>query len=91
MAPSTPIQPGVFVEEIAGAVHPISGVSTSVTAFVGHTESGPVDRAVPVARVGIEPGEEGPDESGPSGGWPGPACLRRFNAAPQNSSLCANL
>src|SRR5437764_11404542 len=40
--------PGVYVEELASGVHTITGVSTSVTAFVGRTLRGPVNEAVTV-------------------------------------------
>ena len=40
--------PGVYVEEVAGGSRPIQGVGTSVAAFVGFTEKGPVGRAVRV-------------------------------------------
>ena len=38
--------PGVYIEELPSGVHTIVGVSTSVTAFVGETGRGPVDRPV---------------------------------------------
>jgi phage tail sheath protein FI len=34
---------GVYVEEIPSGVHPITGVATSITAFVGFAERGPVN------------------------------------------------
>jgi len=44
--PVSPTYPGVYVEEIPSGVHTISGVSTSITAFVGYTARGAVDEAV---------------------------------------------
>ena len=38
--------PGVYIEEIPSDVHTVTGVSTSVTAFVGFTVSGSVDTPV---------------------------------------------
>jgi uncharacterized protein len=38
--------PGVYVEEISSGVRPISGVATSITAFVGWANQGPNDQAV---------------------------------------------
>ncbi len=38
--------PGVYIEEIPSGVHTITGVATSITAFVGRTPRGPVDAAV---------------------------------------------
>jgi hypothetical protein len=38
--------PGVYTQEISSGVHPISGVSTSVAAFVGWASQGPIDRPV---------------------------------------------
>jgi phage tail sheath protein FI len=40
--------PGVYVSEIASGVRTITGVATSVTAFVGKTRRGPVDEALVV-------------------------------------------
>src|SRR4051794_25419998 len=40
--------PGVYVEEIPSGVRPITGVATSVTAFVGRALRGPVDAAVTI-------------------------------------------
>lgn len=42
-------QPEVNVEETVSGVHPIVGVATSVTAFLGPAAQGPTDEAVPVA------------------------------------------
>jgi phage tail sheath protein FI len=44
--PVTVTYPGVYIEEIPSGVHTISGVATSITAFVGRTARGPVN--VPV-------------------------------------------
>ena len=44
--PIVPTYPGVYVEEIPSGVRTISGVSTSVTAFVGAARRGPINRAV---------------------------------------------
>src|SRR5882724_10432262 len=38
--------PGVYIEEIPSGVHTITGVSTSITAFVGYTARGDVDNAI---------------------------------------------
>jgi len=43
--PSQLTYPGVYVEEISSGVHAITGVSTSVTAFVGYTARGLDHRA----------------------------------------------
>lgn len=44
--------PGVYVEEIPSGVRTISGVSTSVTAFVGFLKRGPLDESVRVLSFG---------------------------------------
>jgi len=44
--PVTPTYPGVYIEELPSAVRTITAVTTSVTAFVGHTARGPVDTPV---------------------------------------------
>jgi len=38
--------PGVYIQEISSGVKTITGVSTSVTAFIGRTKKGPVDMAL---------------------------------------------
>jgi uncharacterized protein len=50
--PILPTYPGVYVEEIASGVRTITGVSTSVTAFVGSARRGPINRAVRVLNYG---------------------------------------
>lgn len=46
--PSTLTYPGVYVEEIASGVRTITGVGTSITAFVGRTLRGPVNSPVTI-------------------------------------------
>lgn len=50
--PVTPTYPGVTIEEIPSGVHTITGVSTSVTAFIGYTAKGPVNKAVQIFNQG---------------------------------------
>lgn len=38
--------PGVYIKEVPSGVHTISGVSTSIAAFIGRSAKGPVDKAV---------------------------------------------
>ncbi len=40
--------PGVYIEEIPSGVRTITGVATSIAAFVGWAPMGPIDRAEPV-------------------------------------------
>ena len=40
--PVTLLQPGVYIEEVPSGVHTITGVATSITAFVGRALRGPV-------------------------------------------------
>ena len=42
---TTYLSPGVYVEEVDRGPKPIQGVSTSVAAFVGFAEKGPIDEA----------------------------------------------
>lgn len=42
---STYLAPGVYVEEKSSGIKPIEGVSTSVGAFIGVSEKGPVNKA----------------------------------------------
>ena len=44
--------PGVYVEEISSGVRTITGVATSITAFIGRALRGPVDKAVVVNSFG---------------------------------------
>ena len=44
--------PGVYVEEVPSGVRTITGVATSMTAFVGRAARGPVDRPVTVTSFG---------------------------------------
>lgn len=44
--------PGVYVEEIPSGVRTISGVSTSVTAFVGRARKGPLDEPITIFNFG---------------------------------------
>jgi Bacteriophage tail sheath protein len=38
--------PGVYIQEAVSGVHPITGVATSITAFVGRTQRGPTNLPV---------------------------------------------
>ncbi|HEY6252281.1 MAG TPA: Ig-like domain-containing protein, partial [Candidatus Angelobacter sp.] len=44
--PPTFTYPGVYIEEIPSGVHTITGVATSIAAFVGWAPQGPTDKAV---------------------------------------------
>ena len=44
--PTTPTYPGVYIEEVPSGVRTITGVATSVAAFVGYFSRGPLDEAV---------------------------------------------
>ena len=46
--PITPTYPGVYVTEIPSGVRPITGVATSITAFLGAALKGPVNRPTQV-------------------------------------------
>jgi Bacteriophage tail sheath protein len=41
--PVAPTYPGVYIEEVPSGVHTITGVATSITAFVGYTARGDVN------------------------------------------------
>src|SRR5271165_6783656 len=43
--PPTLTYPGVYIEEIPSGVHTITGVATSIAAFVGWAPQGPTDKA----------------------------------------------
>jgi phage tail sheath protein FI len=44
--PATLTYPGVYIEELSSGVHTITGVATSIAAFVGWANQGPIDEAV---------------------------------------------
>jgi len=46
--PILPTYPGVYIEELPSGVRTITGVSTSVTGFIGRARRGPVDDAVAI-------------------------------------------
>ncbi|MBD0269970.1 MAG: phage tail sheath family protein, partial [Cyanobacteria bacterium Co-bin8] len=47
-----PTYPGVYIEEVPSGVRTITGVATSITAFVGRTLRGPVDEPVTINSYG---------------------------------------
>jgi phage tail sheath protein FI len=44
--PAALTYPGVYIEEIPSGVRTITGVATSITAFIGRADRGPADKAV---------------------------------------------
>jgi uncharacterized protein len=48
MMPIAPTYPGVYVEEIPSGVRTITGVATSITAFIGRALRGPIDEPVTI-------------------------------------------
>ncbi|MFO7170571.1 MAG: phage tail sheath subtilisin-like domain-containing protein [Chloroflexota bacterium] len=50
--PVTPTYPGVYIEEIPSGVRTITGVATSITAFVGRTRRGPDNTATVINSFG---------------------------------------
>ena len=50
--PSTLTFPGVYIEEVPSGVRPITGVATSITAFIGRALRGPVDQAIVITSYG---------------------------------------
>ena len=50
--PQTLTFPGVYIEEVPSGVRPITGVATSITAFVGRALRGPVDQAMTITSYG---------------------------------------
>ncbi len=50
--PATLTYPGVYVDEIASGVRTITGVATSITAFVGRALKGPVNEPVTINSFG---------------------------------------
>src|ERR687898_166701 len=50
--PSTLSYPGVYIEELPSGVRTITGVATSITAFVGRALLGPTDEARRISSFG---------------------------------------
>lgn len=50
--PVQPTYPGVYVEEIPSGVRTITGVATSIAAFIGFFRRGPMNRAVQIFNIG---------------------------------------
>jgi phage tail sheath protein FI len=50
--PVNPTYPGVYIEEIPSGVRTITGVATSITAFIGRAIKGPVDEPVTINNYG---------------------------------------
>ena len=50
--PPTLTYPGVYIQEISSGVHTITGVATSITAFVGRAMRGPANTATPINNFG---------------------------------------
>jgi len=49
---TSPTYPGVYIEELQSSSHPITGVPTSIAAFVGYTKSGIDNRAQEIFSFG---------------------------------------
>ncbi|MGW8250493.1 MAG: phage tail sheath family protein, partial [Anaerolineales bacterium] len=50
--PATLSYPGVYIEEIPSGVRTISGVATSITAFIGRALRGPTDDPIVINSFG---------------------------------------
>ena len=50
--PVTPTFPGVYIEELPSGVHTITGVATSIAAFVDYFTMGPMNEAVQILSFG---------------------------------------
>jgi uncharacterized protein len=50
--PITPTYPGVYIEEVASGVRTITGVATSITAFIGRALRGPTDDPITINSYG---------------------------------------
>src|SRR5713226_7642659 len=50
--PVAPTYPGVYIEEIPSGVRTITGVATSITAFIGRAARGPVNEPTTINNFG---------------------------------------
>ncbi|MGD2087596.1 MAG: phage tail sheath subtilisin-like domain-containing protein [Candidatus Aminicenantes bacterium] len=48
----TPTYPGVYIEEVSSGVRTITGVATSIAAFIGRAERGPVNEPITINNFG---------------------------------------
>jgi phage tail sheath protein FI len=46
--PVRPTYPGVYIEEVPSSVRPITGVATSIAAFIDFFTRGPLDQAIQI-------------------------------------------
>ncbi len=46
--PVSPTYPGVYIEEIPSGVRTITGVATSIAAFIGTFRKGPINEAMQI-------------------------------------------
>jgi uncharacterized protein len=50
--PVQPTYPGVYIEELSSGVRTITGVATSITAFVGRARKGPINEPIQIFNFG---------------------------------------
>ena len=50
--PVTPTYPGVYIQEVDSGSRVVTGVATSITAFVGRTERRPANEPIAVFKYG---------------------------------------
>jgi hypothetical protein len=50
--PITPTYPGVYIEELPSGVRTITGVATSITAFIGRASKGPTNKPIRIQNFG---------------------------------------
>ena len=50
--PVTPTYPGVYIQELPSGSRTVTGVATSITAFIGRTERGPANEPITVFNFG---------------------------------------
>ncbi|MBO3457561.1 phage tail sheath family protein [Aetokthonos hydrillicola] len=50
--PTLPTYPGVYIEEIPSGIRTITGVATSITAFIGRANRGPVNKPLRIQNYG---------------------------------------
>ena len=50
--PVTPTYPGVYIEELPSGVRTITGVATSITAFIGRALRGPLNEPTTINNFG---------------------------------------
>jgi uncharacterized protein len=85
--PTTPTYPGVYIEEIPSGVRTITGVATSITAFIGRAVRGEENEPIPIYNFGDFESQFG----GLHPNYPMSYAVRNFYLGGGERALCVRL